>query len=63
MKLLSPSPEAVATVLGLSLAEAGSLLEKRRLEELQQREATIRWNKKISLTPNRPSRKRSGSIT
>jgi hypothetical protein len=39
MKLLSPSPEAVATILGVSLPEAVDLLRQRREAELREREA------------------------
>lgn len=42
MKLLSPSPEAVATVLGVSLAKASAILEQRRLAEQREREARQR---------------------
>ena len=38
MKLLSPSPEAVAAILGLSASEASALLQERRLAELRERE-------------------------
>jgi len=38
MKLLSPSPEAVAAILGLSASEASALLQGRRLAELRERE-------------------------
>ncbi|MDR3405191.1 MAG: hypothetical protein P4L99_22035 [Chthoniobacter sp.] len=38
MKLLSPSPEAVAAILGLSATEASVLLHERRAAELRERE-------------------------
>ena len=38
MKLLSPSPEAVAVILGLSESEATALLNQRRFAELRERE-------------------------
>ncbi|WP_157447532.1 hypothetical protein [Chthoniobacter flavus] len=39
MKTISPSLEAVASMLGVTLAEALELREQRRLAEQQEREA------------------------
>jgi len=49
MKLLSPSPEAVAVILGLSQSEAATLLHQRRLFELGVREDERRRRAKGSL--------------
>jgi hypothetical protein len=42
MKLLSPSLEAAASYLGVSVSEASALLRRRRLTELREREAQQR---------------------